>query len=87
MIEEPKPSKSQKKRDALKLQAIGVQLVALPLSKLDALPLPDNLRQAILDAKKMKSHGAVRRQHQLIGKLMLRADSQAIINAYESLMT
>jgi ribosome-associated protein len=89
MIEEPKeeqkPSKSQKKREAHKLQEIGVALVALSLAKLDALPLTDELRQAILEAKRLKSHGAIRRQSQLIGKLMLRADSQAIIEAYEGL--
>lgn len=85
MLEENKPSKSQKKREAEKLQEIGVELVALPLKKLDTIPLPENLRQAILDAKKIKGYGAIRRQAQLIGKLMLRADNQAIIEAYEAL--
>lgn len=78
-------SKSQKKRDADKLQKIGVELVALPDNKLDSLPLPDNLKQAIIDAKTIKSHGAMRRQAQLIGKLMRAADSDAIIVAYEEI--
>ena len=66
-MEEP-ISKSQKKRDADALQKIGVELVALSLEKLDTLPLPDNLRRAIIEAKSLKSHGAIRRQAQLIGK-------------------
>lgn len=84
-MEEPK-SKSQKKRDAQALQKIGVKLIALSSAKLDTLPLPANLRQAIVDAKSIKSHGAVRRQAQLIGKLMRAADSDAIIEAYEAIL-
>lgn len=84
-MDEPK-SKSQKKRDSDALQKVGVKLVALSLDKLDTLPLTDNLKQAILDAKNLRSHGAVRRQAQLIGKLMRNADSEAILTAYESLI-
>lgn len=84
-MDEPK-SKSQKKRDAEALQKVGLELVALSLEKLDTLPLTDNLRQAILDAKLLKSHGAVRRQAQLIGKLMRSADSDAILAGYELIL-
>ncbi|KGP63798.1 hypothetical protein EP47_06165 [Legionella norrlandica] len=79
-------SKSQKKREALYLQNIGVKLIELSASKLDALPLTDNLRKAIIDAKSIKSHGAKRRQAQLIGKLMRSADSEAILSAYEKIL-
>lgn len=78
-------SKSQKKRDADALQKIGIQLVALPLDKLDQLPLPPPLRQAIIEARSLKSHGAVRRQAQLIGKLMRLPGSEAILSSYEAL--
>jgi ribosome-associated protein len=84
-MDEPK-SKSQKKREADTLQKVGVELVGLSLEKLDTLPLTDNLRQAILDAKSLRSHGAVRRQAQLIGKLMRSADSEAILAGYELLL-
>lgn len=83
-MDEPK-SKSQKKRDAVALQKIGVELIALSSEKLEALPLSENLKQAILDAKTLKSHGAVRRQAQLIGKLMRSADSDTILAAYDKL--
>lgn len=85
-MEEP-VSKSQKKRDAEHLRKIGVEMVALPVSKLDMLPLPDNLKQAIMDAKTVKSHGAMRRQAQLIGKLMrAAADIEAILATYDEIL-
>nr|WP_232220302.1 ribosome biogenesis factor YjgA [Legionella tunisiensis] len=68
------------------MQKVGVKLIALSLAKLDTLPLPPNLRQAIIDAKSIKSHGAIRRQAQLIGKLMRAADSEAILEAYEAII-
>lgn len=83
-MDEPK-SKSQKKREADALQKIGVKLVALSSEKLDMLPLPDNLRKAIDDAKSLRSHGAIRRQAQLIGKLMRTEDNEAILDGYEKI--
>ncbi|STY27862.1 alpha helix protein [Legionella wadsworthii] len=79
-------SKSQKKRDADFLQKMGVQFIELSLSKLELLPLPDNLYKAIIEAKSIKSHGAKRRQAQLIGKLMRAADHEEILAAYERLL-
>lgn len=84
-MEEP-VSKSQKKRDADFLQKTGVKLVELSLTKLDTLPLTETLRKAILDAKTIKSHGAKRRQAQLIGKLMRAADFEAILAAYDNIL-
>lgn len=79
-------SKSQKKRDAEALKQIGVELVGLSLDKLDLLPLSGDLKQAIIEAKALKSHGAVKRQAQLIGKLMRSAEFDTIIAAYEELL-
>ncbi|MFY7697325.1 MAG: ribosome biogenesis factor YjgA [Legionella sp.] len=76
-------SKSQLKREADLLQKVGVQLIGLSMAKLERLPLTTQLKQAIVEAKSLKSHGAVRRQAQLIGKLMRSADSEAIIAAYK----
>ncbi len=83
---EEEVSKSQKKREADVLQKIGVQLIELSPSKLASLPLPDNLFKAISDARTIKSHGAKRRQAQLIGKLMRAADHDAIVAAYEQII-
>ncbi|MCX7118134.1 MAG: DUF615 domain-containing protein [Legionellales bacterium] len=78
-------SKSQKKRDAEALQKVGVKLVALSLEHLNQLPLSPHLRQAILEAKGLKSHGAIRRQAQWIGKLMRTDECDAILAGFEAL--
>ncbi|WP_133131207.1 ribosome biogenesis factor YjgA [Legionella yabuuchiae] len=85
MTDEPK-SKTQLKNEAESLQKIGVKLVELSQEKLDTLSLPDALKQAIMTAKTIKSHGALRRQAQLIGKLMRAANSDEIIAEYEQLL-
>jgi len=64
------PSKSQRKRDAHAVQALGVQLVALSVAQLARLDLPEALHEAVVAAQRMHSHGARTRQMQYIGKLM-----------------
>ncbi|RUR12716.1 ribosome biogenesis factor YjgA [Legionella sp. km772] len=78
-------SKSQKKRDAEYMRKIGIKLIELSNTKLASLPLTEQLYKAIVDAKSIKSHGAKRRQAQLIGKLMRSADFDAILAAYNQL--
>lgn len=75
-------SKSQKKRDATALQKIGTKLISFTPAMLDKIPMPDFLRQAIDDAKIIKTHEAKRRQAQLIGKLIRRANHEEIVAAY-----
>src|SRR5262245_22601007 len=64
------PSKSQRKRDAHALQALGVQLVALSAAQLARLDLPEPLHEAVVAAQRMRTRGARTRQMQFIGKLM-----------------
>ncbi len=73
-----KPSKSQRKREALALQALGERLVDLEPVVVESLPLDAALREAIRDARTITRRGARRRQFQLIGKLMRRADPESI---------
>jgi ribosome-associated protein len=75
-------SKSQKKREADALQQLGVALVDLRLDQLKQLLLPELLHKAILDAKKITSHGAKRRQAQLIGKLMRFVNGAELFEQY-----
>lgn len=63
-------SRTAKKKASERLQEIGEALVAAKPGLLAALPLPESLSDAILEAKEMRSFGAKRRQLQLIGKLM-----------------
>ena len=83
---EEEKSKSQKKRDADALQKLGVQLINWSLENLDKLPLSESLRRAIIDAKALRSHGAIRRQAQLIGKLMRSSDTDAVLEAYNTIL-
>ncbi len=73
-----KPSKSNRKREQLALQKLGEALIALSESELASLSLDDNLHKAIRYAGRINSRGALRRQKQLIGKLMRNVDPQPI---------
>ncbi len=58
------------KREFSALQELGEQLLALTTAELESLSLDAKLEQAIRDATRIKSRGALRRQKQYIGKLM-----------------
>jgi ribosome-associated protein len=72
------PSKSQLKRESTALQDLGEALVALPADRLKRLDLPDNLRIAVNEARRITAHGALRRQYQYIGKVMRNIDPAPI---------
>jgi len=71
-------SKTQQKRAMLELQALGVALVELPQTQLDAMQLPAALAAAVAEARRMTRHEAKRRQLQFIGKLMRSIDAEPI---------
>jgi len=76
-----RPSKSARKRESQALQDLGEILIALPDALLAELPLPDALRAAVLEARRITSRGAQLRQRQYIGKLMRKLDAQPIREA------
>ena len=71
-------SKTRKKREMHELQALGAALVALPESLLGQMQLESNLLQAVVEARRIKSHEAKRRQLQYIGRLMRAVDAEPI---------
>lgn len=73
-----KPSKNARKREQHALQELGEHLIPLKNSELESIGLSDELLSAVRTAARMKSHGALRRQKQLIGKLMRQADADLI---------
>ncbi len=75
---ELKPSKSARKRNYLVLQKLGEELITIKKSDLDSLPLQDALLEAVREARAIRSHGALRRQKQYIGKLMRQIDPEPI---------
>jgi len=80
------PSKTQRKKTMIALQEIGVKLTTFKNAQLDALPLSDKLRKAIVEFNRLpNSHGAKRRQLQYIGRLMRDHDLEFIVTAIEKL--
>ena len=76
-----RPSKSARKRHSDDLQSLGEALIELSAAELDALPLPEQLRDAVDLAKRITAHGGLYRQKQLIGKLMRKIDAEPIREA------
>jgi ribosome-associated protein len=77
-VQDDLPSKTQKKREMTELQALGAALVELPESQLAEMQLDDSLLRAVLEAKRIRSHEARRRQMQYIGRLMREVDAAPI---------
>jgi ribosome-associated protein len=73
-----KPSKSALKRQQLALQKLGEELIDLGDAELASFGLDERIVDAIRAARSMRSHGALRRQKQLIGKLMRDLDPEPI---------
>ena len=72
-------SKTQVKKEMLDLQDLGRQLVKLPKTQRNQLPLDDSLQDAMLLADKIANkHEAFKRHIQYIGKLLREADLDAI---------
>jgi ribosome-associated protein len=71
-------SKTRRKREMLDLQSLGAALVALPGSQLNGLGLQSPLLDAVMEAKRITSHEAKRRQLQYIGRLMREVDPEPI---------
>ena len=60
------------------LQALGAELARLSEAQLESIELPEELREALLEAKRISSHEAKRRQMQYIGRLMRGLDAGPI---------
>jgi len=69
-------SKTKRKREMHELQALGVALVELSESQLGF--LQEELRRAVLEAKRISAHEGRRRQMQYIGRLMRDIDPAPI---------
>lgn len=73
-----RPSKSQRKRDMIALQKIGEQLVNESPDRVNRIAMPDSLKTAIVECRRIKNHEGRRRQLQYIGKLMRSLDEQTV---------
>jgi len=82
-MQDERPSRTQRKKEVEALQALGERLVALNAAQLGVVPLPDELREAVLEAQRIRSREGHRRQLQYIGKLMRGIDPAPIRAALE----
>lgn len=76
--DEEEKSKTQLKKEMHELQALGTRLLELPDAVYQRIEIPGQLEQAISEARRIKSRSALRRQMQLIGKIMRRIDTDDI---------
>jgi ribosome-associated protein len=73
-----RPSKSARKREAHAAQDLGEALIRLRDAQLEALDLPENLKEAVRLARRITSRAGGARQRQYIGKLMRAVDPRPI---------
>jgi ribosome-associated protein len=84
------PSKTQRKKQMHDLQALGAELVELNDDQLGSIELPENLLDAVNEARRVTKFEAKRRQLQYIGKLMRNIDPEPIrarISAWKAVST
>ena len=80
-----KISKTKRKQQMHELQELGEELVELSKDALNKTPMSEDLHDAIKEYKRLPSHGARRRQMQLIGKIMRNEDTAPIIEKLKQL--
>ncbi|WP_188564119.1 ribosome biogenesis factor YjgA [Undibacterium terreum] len=73
-----RPSKSQLKREMTALQKLGQELVEQPRDRVKRVPMPEDVRDAILECQQIKDHEGRRRQMQYVGKKMRTLDEDEI---------
>jgi len=78
-------SKTQKKKEATNVQELGKRLVNLSAEQIKGIDLPEEIYDAVIFAKTIKSHGAQRRQMQFIGALMRKIDPGPVQEALDSI--
>lgn len=74
------PSRSQNRREALEVLALGEKLVALTEAQLAKLPVPDSLLPHIRECKRITANIAHKRQLAFLAKQMRREDDD-VLNA------
>jgi ribosome-associated protein len=65
-----RPSKTEMKRQSDALQDLGRELVEAPRDRVKRVPMPEDVRDVILECQNIKNHEGRRRQMQFIGKKM-----------------
>lgn len=73
-----RPSKSELKRQVNALQELGEALVNEPRDRVKRVPMPEDVRDAILECQTITNHEGRRRQMQFVGKKMRTLDEAEV---------
>jgi ribosome-associated protein len=73
-----RPSKSELKRQMSELQKLGEELVAEARDRVKRVPMPEDVREAILACQLITNHEGRRRQMQFVGKKMRTLDEEEV---------
>lgn len=79
------PSKSQRKRDAHAVKDLGETLVNLEASQLTKFDLPEFIVNVINETRRIKKHGARKRQIMYLGKQLRQLDTDVLMQQLEKL--
>lgn len=80
-------SKTRRKKQMAALQDLGAELVKLSPEQLARIEMPENLREAVNEARRITKHEGRRRQVQYIGRLMRDLDAGPIAAQLAALTT
>src|SRR3546814_20401163 len=72
------PSRSEQRRAALDVLALGERLAGLTPTQLAKLPVPESLLPHIADTRRMTAHGARKRQVAFLAKQMRREADETL---------
>jgi ribosome-associated protein len=78
-------SKSQLKREMTALQKLGEELIAESRDRVKRVPMPEDVRDAILECQQIKDHEGRRRQTQFVGKKMRTLEPHEIAEIQKTL--
>lgn len=79
------PSKSELKRQMEHLQSLGRQIIELKPEIRARLPLSDDMKAAVVEMGRIRSHEARRRHMQYVGKVMRSENIAGIEAAFEAM--
>jgi ribosome-associated protein len=77
-------SKSQRKRDAQLLKSLASELIRMNAAQLAKVPLDASVREAVQEARQIRSHVAAKRQLQFVAKQLRRIDAIPIRESIDS---
>ncbi len=76
-------SKSQIKREAESFVDLAKKIAALSKDQFEAMPMPEQLRRAIVEVRKLSKGGAIKRQFKYIGKILRDLDTELVKQGLE----